>query len=85
MNASSVSVSGLLSSARKQLQQQTRPAPAAGGRNGTEAVQRGAKRAAFGERKAKQEEQPQEFSIPKCASHAKLKPIVWLIHLVRFA
>ncbi|CAG09574.1 unnamed protein product, partial [Tetraodon nigroviridis] len=51
--------------ARKQPQPQTRPVPAVAVRNGAEAVQRGAKKTAFGERKAKQEEQPQEFSIPK--------------------
>lgn len=61
------SVSGLLSAACKQPQ--TRPVPVVSVRNGSEAVQRGAKRATFGERKAKQEEQPQEFSIPKFVSH----------------
>lgn len=64
------SVSCLLSAARKQPQ--TRPAPVVNVRNGTEALQRGAKRATFGERKAKQEEQPQEFSIPKYASHKRM-------------
>lgn len=73
-------VSGLLSAARTQPQTQTqtqaqmqmqpqaRPVPVVGVRNGAEVAQRAAKRA-VGERKAKQEEQPQDFSIPKYVPH----------------
>lgn len=64
-----ITVSGLLSSALKP-QQQTRPVPVASGRNGPEVVQKGAKRSTFVERKAKQEELLQEFSIPKYVSLA---------------
>lgn len=64
-----ITVSGLLSSALKP-QQQTRPVPVASGRNGPEVVQKGAKRSTFVERKAKQEEPLQEFSIPKYVSLA---------------
>lgn len=62
-----LTVSGLLSSALKQ-QQQTRPVPVASCRNGPEVVQKGAKRSTFLERKPKQEEPLQEFSIPKYVS-----------------
>ncbi|TWW60602.1 intracellular hyaluronan-binding protein 4-like isoform X1 [Takifugu flavidus] len=51
-------------------QQQTRPVPVASGRNGPEVVQKGAKRSTFVERKAKQEEPLQEFSIPKASYNA---------------
>lgn len=64
-----LTVSGLLSSAPKQ-QQQARPVPVASGRNGPEVVQKEAKRSTFVERKAKQEEPLQEFSIPKYVSLA---------------
>lgn len=64
------SASGLVSAAR--TQPQTRPVPVVSVKNGTEVVERGAKRPTFGERRAKQEEQPQDFSIPKYVSHKQM-------------
>ncbi|XP_070821036.1 intracellular hyaluronan-binding protein 4 isoform X2 [Chaetodon trifascialis] len=51
-------------------QQQARPGPVVESRDGKEEVQRGTKRAAFGERRANQEEYPQEFSVSKPSNNA---------------
>nr|XP_046243714.1 intracellular hyaluronan-binding protein 4-like [Scatophagus argus] len=51
-------------------QPQSRPGPVTESRNGREEAQRSTKKAAFGERRANQEEYPQEFPISKPSDNA---------------
>ncbi|KAI3372743.1 hypothetical protein L3Q82_023208 [Scortum barcoo] len=54
----------------RRQQQRVRPGPVTESGDGREEAQRGTKRAAFGDRRANQEEYPQEFSIPKPSYNA---------------
>ncbi|XP_034452491.1 intracellular hyaluronan-binding protein 4 isoform X1 [Hippoglossus hippoglossus] len=55
---------------QQQQQQQARPGPVAETREDREEAQRGMKRGVAGERRANQEERPQEYSIAKPSSYA---------------
>ncbi|XP_041794036.1 intracellular hyaluronan-binding protein 4-like [Chelmon rostratus] len=55
---------------KQQQQQQARPGPLTESRDGREEAQRGTKRAAFLERRANQEEYPQEFSVSRPPNNA---------------
>ncbi|XP_060928315.1 intracellular hyaluronan-binding protein 4-like [Limanda limanda] len=55
---------------QKQQQQQARPGPVAETREDREEAQRGMKRGVAGERRANQEERPQEYSIAQPSSYA---------------